>query len=77
MVCGRCGEPLGAKVIPLRGSRRRGRWRTPGPGLGVWRLTLLLVLGVSGLLAALQMGEERQRPRLPEGRRVERPERLF
>lgn len=77
MVCGRCGEPLGAKVIPLRGSRRRGRWRTPGRGLGAWKLALLLVLGISGLLAALQIAEERQRWQPPEGRRGERPGRLF
>ena len=77
MVCGRCGEPLGAKVIPLRGSGGRGRGRPPGPGLGVWRLALLLVLGISGLLAALQIAEERQRWQPPEGRRGERPGRLF
>ncbi len=77
MVCGRCGEPLGAKVIPLRRSGRRARWRPPGQGLGVWWLALILLLGVSGVLAALQISGERQRP-LPRDRSdVERPQRLF
>lgn len=63
MVCGRCGEPLGAKVIPLRRRGRRLRW---GPsavrGPRLWKLALLALVGLSGVLAALQMGEQQQRP---------------
>jgi hypothetical protein len=77
MVCGRCGEPLGAKVIPLRRSGRRARWQPRVQGLGGWWLTLLFLLGVSGVLAALQIGEERQWSLPREGRGVERSERRF
>lgn len=67
LVCGRCGEPLGAKVIPLRRSRRR-HWLPASRGPRLWWLALLALLGVSGGLAALQSGEDQQR-QLPRERR--------
>lgn len=77
MVCGRCGEPLGAKVIPLRRSGRGGRWQPRVQGLGGWWLTLLLLLGVSGVLAALQIEQQRPGSLPPNGRGVGQPGRLF
>ena len=70
MVCGRCGEPLGARVIPLRRSRRRGSLEArQGPGL--WWLALMALLGVSGVLAALQIEEEQRPQPLREQRGLE------
>ena len=77
MVCGRCGEPLGAKVIPLRRSRRRQRWSPSGQGPGIWWLTLLALVGLSGALAALQIAEENQRSLPQERRRAEPRQRFF
>ena len=77
MVCGRCGEPLGAKVIPPRRSGRRRRWQPRVQGLGGWWLTLLLLLGVSGVLAALQIEQERPGSLPPNGRGVGQHGRLF
>jgi hypothetical protein len=71
MVCGRCGEPLGAKVIPLRRSRRRPAWTLSGRGPGLWWLALMALLGLSGLLAALQIGEEQRRTLPREQRSLE------
>lgn len=74
MVCGRCGEPLGAKVIPLHRGRRR-RWRPANLGRQLWWLALLALLGVSGLLAAMQIREE-QRRQPPERRGFELQQRF-
>lgn len=68
MVCGRCGAPLGGKVIPLHRPRRRGMRPATGHGPRLWWMALMALVGVSGLLAALQMGEEQPRP-LPWERR--------
>ncbi len=76
MVCGRCGEPLGAKVIPLSRARRR-RWRSAGRPLQRRWLALMALLGLSGVLAALQMQED-QRWQPPRERRApELPQRVF
>lgn len=64
MVCGRCGEPLGAKVIPLRRTGRRRRWLTADQGPGLWWLGLMALVGVSGVLAALQVEELQRQPPL-------------
>lgn len=77
MVCGRCGEPLGAKVIPLRRPRRRQRWLPAGQGPRLWWLALMALIGISGVLAALQMVEEPQRSPPWERRGPGRQERLF
>ena len=68
MVCGRCGQPLGAKVIPLRRRRRWSVWLPELRGGRLWWLVVMLLLGLSGVLAALQIGEEQQRS-LPRERR--------
>jgi len=64
MVCGRCGEPLGGRVIQLHRSRRRGDRLAMGQGPRLWWVALIALVGLSGVLAALQMGEEppRQQP---------------
>jgi hypothetical protein len=55
MVCGRCGQILGGQVIPLRrSSRRSGRSPRSLRFTGrLWWWLLGLVLGISGILAAL------------------------
>ncbi len=77
MVCGRCGEPLGAKVIPPRRPRRRLRWNPSARGPGVWWLALMALLTLSALLAALQIAEEQQRFLPQERRRLEPRQRFF
>lgn len=68
MVCGRCGEPLGAKVIPLRRPGRRRRWLPVEQGPRLWWLGLMALLGLSGVLASLQIDEpQRQPPRERHG----------
>jgi hypothetical protein len=56
MVCGRCGQILGGQVIPLRrNSRRAGRSQRSLRSAGrLWWWLLGLVLGISGVLAALE-----------------------
>ncbi|MFN5195106.1 MAG: hypothetical protein ACK5E6_11890 [Cyanobacteriota bacterium] len=51
MVCGRCGQPLGGTVLPLRRRRRFGLGQRLRLGGWCWPL-LLLLLG--GVLAALE-----------------------
>jgi len=55
MVCGRCGEPLGAKVVSLRRAGRRRRWPQTDQSPRLWWLGLMTLLGLSGILAALQL----------------------
>lgn len=75
MVCGRCGQPLGGQVIPLR-RKRRVRWLPAARPRQLWWLALMALVGVSGWLAALQIGDEKQhalpreRPRSGLGGRV-------
>lgn len=76
MVCGRCGQPLGGQVIPLRRPGRRGR-RGPLLSLGrvrPWWLALGALLALSATLAGLETRRESlrtaplpQRPVLPGG----------
>lgn len=73
MVCGRCGQPLGGKVIPLRRASRRSRrslWPLGRAGKPWWWL-LGLLLGISGILAALDTPRSPWRSPAPEpwGRR--------
>ena len=68
MVCGRCGQPLGARVIPLKRRRRRPQRLQLGSRQRLWWLALLALLGAAGLLAALD-GGERERP-LPRDQRL-------
>lgn len=77
MVCGRCGEPLGAKVIPLRRTRRPLGWRPSGQAPGLWWMALMLLLGLSGVLAAMQIAEEQQRSLPREPRNLEPRQRIF
>jgi len=76
MVCGRCGEPLGAKVIPLR-RKRRLPWQRSGRGPGRWWLALILLVGLSGVLASLQFEEEQQRSLPQEPRSLDRQQRFL
>jgi hypothetical protein len=69
MVCGRCGQPLGAQIIPLRRGSRRGR--RPGWPLRqtqrLWWWVLGLLVGISGVLAAMDT------PRIPWRSPVQAP----
>ena len=73
MVCGRCGQMLGGQVIPLRrDGRRSGRaQRSLRPSGRLWWWLLGLVLGISGVLAALDSPRSpRPSPaRIPWGQR--------
>ncbi|MFM7087221.1 MAG: hypothetical protein ACKOXO_09570 [Cyanobium sp.] len=57
MICGRCGQPLGAghrigTLLPLRRRRSRIR-RLSRPGRWLWWLGLATLVGSSALLASL------------------------
>jgi hypothetical protein len=73
MVCGRCGQPLGGQVIPLR--RRRGKRNGPFrmDTRRLWGLGLMALVALSGVLAALEPQGARQRPSAPPRRPLVQP----
>lgn len=74
MICGRCGQPLGGQVLPLKPRRSRSGARPGGirSGRWIWWLALGTLLGVSGVLAVLDPVRQTPQPRplqsLPGGK---------